>query len=164
MKTMHFIFKETISTCIHLKIFLGMSCQKQKEIRSPCGSSDHLAHRHINGSTWYRSFEGVTKLWHFIYIYSETSLNRTLREPTLPEYRPISKVPAYQFFAKTSLTKRATPLTRPIFLVPVLAGFEKFHCIYEIKFEMWLKIFPSILYLIQTMVQKQEDKMKMLCR
>jgi hypothetical protein len=27
-------------------------------------------------------------------VYSETSLNRTLKKPALPEYRPIFKVPA----------------------------------------------------------------------
>jgi hypothetical protein len=34
------------------------------------------------------------------FTYSETSLNRTLRKPVLPEYRQIFSVPAEQFFAK----------------------------------------------------------------
>jgi hypothetical protein len=33
-------------------------------------------------------------------MYSETSLNRTLRKPVLPEYRPMFEVPSKQFFAK----------------------------------------------------------------
>jgi hypothetical protein len=32
--------------------------------------------------------------------YSETSLNRTLRKPVLPEYRPNFSIPAEEFFAK----------------------------------------------------------------
>jgi hypothetical protein len=33
------------------------------------------------------------------YMYSETSLNRTLRKPDLPKNRPIIYVPVKQFFA-----------------------------------------------------------------
>jgi hypothetical protein len=36
----------------------------------------------------------------FLHHYSETSLNRTLIKPALPEYRPIFSVPAEHFFAK----------------------------------------------------------------
>jgi hypothetical protein len=55
--------------------------------------------------------------------YSETSLNRTLRKPVLPEYQPIFSVPRQTILCKRSLTKPAN------FFVPVLAGLEKFHCI-----------------------------------
>jgi hypothetical protein len=62
-------------------------------------------------------------------IYSETSLNGTLRKPVLPEYRLILHVLAKYFFAKeVRLTKPATPLDQTNFLVPVQTGFEKFHC------------------------------------
>jgi hypothetical protein len=64
------------------------------------------------------------------FMYSETSLNRTLRKPVLPEHRLIFSVPAEQFFAKE------VSQNRPYFLVPVLAGLEKFHCkciIYKFK-------------------------------
>jgi hypothetical protein len=53
-------------------------------------------------------------------MYSETSLNRTLKKSALPEYRPI--------FFKSLLNNTSYPLNQPICLVPVLAGLEKFHC------------------------------------
>jgi hypothetical protein len=37
--------------------------------------------------------------------------------------------PCWIFLCKGSLIKPATPLNRPLFLVPVLSSFEKFHCI-----------------------------------
>jgi hypothetical protein len=64
-------------------------------------------------------------------MYSETSLNRTLRKPALREYRPIFLVPAEQFIEnKVPQTGHLSTPAKYI-LVPVLAGLEKFHCKYD---------------------------------
>jgi hypothetical protein len=51
----------------------------------------------------------------YISKYSETSLNRTLRKPDLPEYRPTFSSPCLTILCKRSLTIPAIPLNDHIF-------------------------------------------------
>jgi hypothetical protein len=78
---------------------------------------------------WWLKNNNLCLLIRILIIYSEASLNQTLRKPATPEYRPIFFSPCLTILCKRSLTNAATPLNRPICLVPVLASLEKFHCI-----------------------------------
>jgi hypothetical protein len=59
-------------------------------------------------------------------VYNETSLNKTLRKPALPEYRPNIEVPAKQFFVQKKSHKTGYPSKPANYFGP---GLEKFHCI-----------------------------------
>jgi hypothetical protein len=57
--------------------------------------------------------------------------------------------PSRTFLCKLSLTKPATPLNRPYFLVPVLAGLEKFHCTSFSKKIFWKQIRMSLVHVLE---------------
>jgi hypothetical protein len=68
-------------------------------------------------------------------LYSETSLNWSIRKPVLPEYRLIFLSSWGTILCKGRPTKPAIPLNRPFFLFfffffgPSAGRLEKFHCI-----------------------------------
>jgi hypothetical protein len=65
-------------------------------------------------------------------IYSETSLNRTLIKPALLNIGRFFKS-LLNISLRRKSHKAGHPSKPTIILVPVLAGFEKFHCVSKLK-------------------------------